>query len=276
VITVTEINSTECRRLRELAQLRDSLAAVRDETDYQYSAVYNHVRGLCNHDNLKIGPLPPTEERHGDVSEDECEEMRDLYFDKRETLSEIADLFECSKTTVLRHVRYRCPHYLPTDQAWGGNTPESISVGSNKPNWPDKSTSESLTEVTTRNYPNHFREVAISRFNGQGLISDIQAPQLLEVAHILPWGDYPDHRFDPGNILVLSQLHHAAFDSHLFTFDTDYRLHVDPEFNSNNPLLVSGLLEHEGRIIKPPQSELMDKDYIEKHNETVAWWPPEN
>lgn len=273
---MTEITPTECRRLRELAKLRDSLAAVSDETDYEYRIVYNHIRGLCNHDDLGIDPLPPTEERHGKVSEEECAEMRDLYFDERYTMSEIANQFNCSKTTVLRHIRYRCSHHLPTDQAWGGHTPESVGVDTAEPDWPDKSTSESLTEVTTRNYPSNFREVAISRFDGRGLISGIQDHRLLEVAHILSWSEYPDHRFDPGNILVLSQLHHAAFDSHLFTFDTDYRLHVDPKFNTNNPLLISGLLEREGSIIEPPGDELMDEEYIKKHNKAVKWWPPED
>ena len=272
---MTDINSTECRRLRELAKLRDSLAAVSDETDYKYSDVYNHVRGICKHDNLEIDPLPPTEERHGDVSENNCKEMRDLYFDERYTLSEVADQFGCSKTTVLRHVRYQCPHYLPSDQAWGGHTLESASVGSTKTDWPDKSTSESLTEVTNRNYPNNFREVAISRFDERGLVSGIQDPRLLEVAHILSWSEYPDHRFDPGNVLVLSQIHHAAFDSHIFTFDMDYRLHVDPEFDTDNSLLISGLLEREGNIFEPPQSELMDEEYIKKHNEAVTWWQSE-
>lgn len=132
---MVEIDSTECRRLRELANLRDSLVAVSDETDLDYNIVHRHVRGLCEHSGLEIDPLPPTEERHGDVSEGECERMRDLYFDERYTLSELAEEFDCAETTALRHVRFRCPHYLPTEKAWGGNTVEPIGVGGNGIDW---------------------------------------------------------------------------------------------------------------------------------------------
>lgn len=136
----------------------------------------------------------------------------------------------------------------------------------------DKSSSESLTEVTTRNYPANFREVAIAKFDGRGIVSNIQDPRLLDVAHILPWSDYPDRRFDPGNVLVLSPLHHAAFDSNLFTFDTDYKLHINPEFETDNPLLENGLMESEGEVFEPPHEELMNEDNLEQHNHEVEWF----
>lgn len=71
-------------------------------------------------------------------------------------------------------------------------------------------------------------------------ISGVDHPELLDVAHVLSWSDYPEHRADLTNVLPLSETHHAAFDRELFTTDRDYRLRVNPSFNTQSGVLSAG------------------------------------
>ncbi|WP_238717542.1 HNH endonuclease signature motif containing protein [Natronorubrum halophilum] len=50
-----------------------------------------------------------------------------------------------------------------------------------------------------------------------------------DVAHILPWSDYPEYQADLQNMLLLSKIHHAAFDRELFTIDVEFHLQVNPQ-----------------------------------------------
>lgn len=93
--------------------------------------------------------------------------------------------------------------------------------------WTPDTTSEGMcagvyeATVQARAVDPEFRVTVLSRYDQRCPVSGVDHPGLLDVAHVLSWGDYPDHRADLGNVLPLSKTHHAAFDRELFTIDED-------------------------------------------------------
>jgi len=71
----------------------------------------------------------------------------------------------------------------------------------------------------------------------------VDHPGLLDVAHVLSWSDYPEYRADLRNVLPLSKTHHAAFDRELFTIDQEYRLRVNPSFETQSDLLQRTIID---------------------------------
>ena len=82
-----------------------------------------------------------------------------------------------------------------------------------------------------------FRATVLSRHDRSCPVSGVDHPGLFDVAHLLSWSDDPEYRADLSNVLALSKTHHAAFDRELFTIDQDYRLRVNPSFNTQSDLL---------------------------------------
>lgn len=77
----------------------------------------------------------------------------------------------------------------------------------------------SVPSVHARSVDPEFRATVLSRHDRTCPISGVDHPGLLDVAHVLSWRDYPEHRANPSNVLALSKTHHAAFDRELFTID---------------------------------------------------------
>tara|TARA_B100001540_G_scaffold317764_1_gene352703 strand:+ start:5351 stop:6163 length:813 start_codon:yes stop_codon:yes gene_type:complete len=68
-----------------------------------------------------------------------------------------------------------------------------------------------------------FREVLMKSYGGRCALSGYRTPQLLEAAHIIPWGQAtPDQRIDPCNGILLSVLHHRLFDLQWLRIAEDY------------------------------------------------------
>ncbi|WP_233255252.1 HNH endonuclease [Haloplanus rallus] len=126
------------------------------------------------------------------------------------------------------------------------------------------------TTVHARSVDPEFRATVLSRHDGTCPISGVDHPGLLDVAHILSWSDYPEHRADLTNALPLSKTHHAAFDRELFTIDQDYRLRVNPSFNTQSDLLKRTLVDRAGERI--PLSEVrLNLEYVAQHNAALEW-----
>jgi putative restriction endonuclease len=98
----------------------------------------------------------------------------------------------------------------------------------------------------------------------------VDHPALLDVAHVLPWSEYPDHRADLGNVLPLSKTHHAAFDRELFTIDADYRLRVNPAFDTQSDILQRTVIEQAGEQVLFGDTG-PDPTYLREHNQGLAW-----
>jgi len=126
------------------------------------------------------------------------------------------------------------------------------------------------TAVRTRSVDPEFRATVISRHDQTCPVSGVDHPGLLDVAHILSWHDYPEYRADLSNVLALSKTHHAAFDRELFTIDRDYRLHVNPKFETESDVLHQTIIDREGERISLPEGSL-DPQYITQHNTSLEW-----
>ncbi len=126
------------------------------------------------------------------------------------------------------------------------------------------------TTVHARSVDPEFRATVLSRHDRTCPISGVDHPGLLDVAHILSWSDYPEHRADLSNVLALSKTHHAAFDRGLFTIDQDYRLCVNPRFETESDVLQRTIIDREGERISIPDDSLKPK-YVAQHNTALEW-----
>ena len=71
-------------------------------------------------------------------------------------------------------------------------------------------------------------------------------------------------------MLPLSKTHHAAFDRELFTIDEEYRLRVNPDFETESDVLQRTIVEQHGERIGVPDGTL-DLAYVQQHNSTIEW-----
>ena len=120
-----------------------------------------------------------------------------------------------------------------------------------------------------------FRRDILSLYENTCLLSDIRGSPFLTVAHVVPRSDDSELVEHPDNVLVLCRDLHAAFDDFLFTFDTDLRLRVDPDFEPEDEFLKRTLTSRDGEQIKLPQPNgievTIDKEFLRRRNEKIAW-----
>ena len=112
--------------------------------------------------------------------------------------------------------------------------------------------------VQQRLHQASFREAVMAAYDGRCAISRLAEQQLLDAAHIISdkeaWLGQP---VIP-NGLLLSKIHHTAFDRHLIGIDPDYRLHVSERLlvQEDGPMLEALKRLHGGTIHLPNR----DKD----------------
>jgi putative restriction endonuclease len=126
------------------------------------------------------------------------------------------------------------------------------------------------TTVHARSVDPEFRATVLSRHDRTCPISGVDHPGLLDVAHVLSWNDYPEYRADLSNVLALSKTHHAAFDRELFTIDQDYRLCVNPSFETQSDVLQRTILDRAGERISISEGNL-NPQYVAQHNAALEW-----
>ena len=115
-----------------------------------------------------------------------------------------------------------------------------------------------------------FRAAVLSRHDRTCPVSGVDHPWLLDVAHVLPWSEYPKYRADLSNVLALSKTHHAAFDRELFTIDQEYRLRVNPSFETQSDVLQQTIIDREGERMSIPDDSL-NPQYVAQHNASLEW-----
>jgi len=126
------------------------------------------------------------------------------------------------------------------------------------------------TMIHARVVDPEFRATILSRHDQTCPISGVDHPSLLDVAHVLSWSDYPEHRADVTNVLPLSKTHHAAFDRGLFTINQDYCLQINPEFETQSDLLQRTLIDRAGQPVALPDGSV-DPGYVSRHNAALEW-----
>ncbi|MFC7081576.1 HNH endonuclease [Halorussus caseinilyticus] len=92
------------------------------------------------------------------------------------------------------------------------------------------------------------------------------------MAHVLPWSEFADLRAAFDNVLALDKTHHAAFDRGLFTFDADYRLRVNPAFETKSDILRRTLADSDGERIRFGDGG-PSPEYLRKRNARLDWSP---
>ncbi len=130
---------------------------------------------------------------------------------------------------------------------------------------------ETLLTTKARLGQQFFRQSVLASYNCRCCITGNPVPELLVASHILPWGNYPEHRLNPRNGLCLAQTQDAAFDRGLITFDEDYRVVLGPyqrEFLPNETL-ERNFLDYEGKQIQMPDKFMPEADFMQKHREEV-------
>jgi len=75
---------------------------------------------------------------------------------------------------------------------------------------------------------------------------------------------------DLSNVLALSKIHHAAFDRELFTIDQNYRVRVNPDFETQSDVLQQTIIDREGERISVPDDSL-NSQYVAQHNAALEW-----
>ena len=142
--------------------------------------------------------------------------------------------------------------------------------------WTPPETSETLstdtyeTVVQARSVDAEFRATVLSRYDWTCPVSGVDHQGLLDVAHVLPWSDYPDYRGDISNVLTLSKTHHAAFDRELFTIDADYRLQVNPSFETESNVLKQTVVNRSGEPIPLPKDSI-NPTHLRRRNSAIEW-----
>ena len=126
------------------------------------------------------------------------------------------------------------------------------------------------TTVHARLVDPEFRATVLARYEATCPVSGVDHPGLLDVAHVLSWSDYPEYRADVSNVLPLSKTHHAAFDRGLFTIDRDYRLQVNPLFETESDLLQRTIIDRAGERVSVRDGGL-NVEYVARHNAALDW-----
>ncbi|WP_161570108.1 HNH endonuclease [Salinigranum halophilum] len=132
------------------------------------------------------------------------------------------------------------------------------------------------TVVGARSLPTSFRRTTLARFGCRCPVSGVDHERLLDVAHVLSWSEHPDHRLDPGNVLVLDRTHHAAFDRGLFTIDAGLTLRTNPSLETDSAVLERTLVEADGSTLTLPDPVVLDTSYLSarnEHHENLDWFP---
>jgi putative restriction endonuclease len=111
-----------------------------------------------------------------------------------------------------------------------------------------------LQIVKQRLHQASFRQAIISAYDGRCAISNLPEHRLVDAAHIVE-----DQHAELGqpvvpNGILLSKIHHAAFDAHLIGVDPDYRVHVSDRLlvQHDGPILEA-LKSIRGQLIRPPR-----------------------
>jgi putative restriction endonuclease len=109
-----------------------------------------------------------------------------------------------------------------------------------------------------------FRKAILTAYRGRCAVTGIDDPRLLNASHIVSWSSSTGDRMNLRNGLCLSALHDRAFDRHLITFDTDWRLLVRKDVPE---AARSGLLRGAATHLQMPERFLPDPELMRLHRE---------
>ncbi len=123
--------------------------------------------------------------------------------------------------------------------------------------------------VKNRIHQGQFRESILAAYRGRCALSGIPERHLLDAAHIISDTNLELGQPVISNGLLLSKIHHAAFDSHLIGIDSDYGLHVSKRlFDQNDGPMLKALKQLRGRKLRLPERK---QDYPDRERLAVRY-----
>lgn len=285
------VTAEECAQFRRDVRDADSVMTYADTVDHEYQSVLAHVNGECTHD-VKEPPREPNDRRR-DISPPDCQDIREAYRSSPDVeFSAIAEEYDCSPTTIERHVTFRCTHPpvdtlvtevdevqdilesgVETEDGLSKISSEEIvrldSVENADPQEParDLATPDPDRVETTRSRVirntdltqdmkqmyDHTCQICGTSRRGPG------GDPYAEAHHIQPLGRPHDGPDNPENILVLCPNHHADFDYG--------RLSVDPKTYHVSHTYDDAVDGIELTVADPHEP---NEDYLTYHNEVIA------
>ena len=112
---------------------------------------------------------------------------------------------------------------------------------------------QAFSIVKRRVHQGQFRESILDAYKGRCALSGLPEKSLLDAAHIIPHADPELGQPIVSNGLLLSKIHHAAFDKHLVGIDPDYGIHVsDLLLDQNDGPTLEALKRLDGRSLRLP------------------------
>ena len=125
--------------------------------------------------------------------------------------------------------------------------------------------------VAARDGQSFFRRIVHRIYGGACCITGMRIPSMLDAAHIVPWSQDSAHRCNPRNGLLLTSLHHRAFDDGLLTIDSDFRVKVSPAVRDDgSPFAEAAMLQYDGKPIHRPMPEYAPlQEFLERHRTKI-------
>lgn len=127
-------------------------------------------------------------------------------------------------------------------------------------------------EVTTtaRIGQRFFRTAVMSAYDGRCCVTGLSVPVLLEASHIVPWRLDAAQRTNPRNGLLLSALHHKAFDGGLITLGDDLTVRVsEGVVDVDDRFFADAVVRYAGRRIRLPEKFAPGAEFLAYHRERV-------
>ncbi len=127
-----------------------------------------------------------------------------------------------------------------------------------------------VVRATTRIGQRFFRAAVMSAYNEQCCITGLAIPVLLQASHIVPWQRDRANRTNPRNGLLLSVLHHKAFDAGLLTIKDDMTVQVSRDHaETSGEFFSSAIVAYDGRHIRLPEKFTPSRDFLAYHREHI-------
>jgi putative restriction endonuclease len=112
-----------------------------------------------------------------------------------------------------------------------------------------------MVDVKQRIHQAEFREAVLDAYGNRCAITGLPVKDLLDASHIVADGDENWGQPILPNGLLLSKIHHAAYDADLIGIDPDRRVHLSERLLSqrDHPILRKAVESMKGIEIRPPK-----------------------
>lgn len=120
-----------------------------------------------------------------------------------------------------------------------------------------------------------FRQSVADAYGNRCALSGLPEVRLLDAAHIVPDANEQLGQPDVRNGILMSRIHHSAYDTGLLGIDPDYQIHIaESLLEMNDGPILESLKKLNGTMLRVPQAERFrpDKDRLAERYD--AFGPP--